>query len=177
MTMSNLVRDVMYTRPEEAEELSIEALSMRRQILGDDHPDVAWSMYNLAYVLLERGKTRDAEDSLKKAFAMRGPNLPDGHPVVSSSFLLLGRILMARGLNEEARGALEKCLELRLATLPGDHWLVATTRSFLGQCLIRLGHSAAGEKLLRDSYYGLVDKLGQNHEQTRQAEERLRNAL
>jgi serine/threonine-protein kinase len=177
MTMSNLVRDVMYSRPSEAEQLSIEALDMRRQILGDDHPDVAWSKYNLAYVLLERGETEQADDMLKEAFAMRGPNLPDGHPVVSSSFLLLGRILMARGLNEDAREAFEKCLELRLATLPHDHWLVATTRSFLGQCLVRLGHSAVGEDLLRDSHHQLVDKLGRNHEQTRQAEERLRNIL
>ena len=174
MTMSNLVRDILYLHPEEAEHLSFDALAMRRKLLGEDHPDVAWSFYNLAYILLERGKQELADEMLTKAFAMRGPNLPDAHPVVSSCFLLLGRSLMRRGLYEDAYAALEKCLELRSSTLSPDHWLIATTRSFLGQCLVNLGQKENGLTLLRDSYHDLQKKLGETHPQTIQAAERLR---
>ena len=177
MTMSNLVRDILYKRPSEAEQLSIKALAMRRAILGDDHPDVAWSFYNLAYVLLEREEQDRAEEMLAKAFALRGPNLPDGHPVVSSCFLLQGRSLMKRGPLKEAREAFEKCLELRLATLPPDHWLLSSTRSFLGQCLVNLGNEASGIRLLRESFDALENKLGNQHQQTRQARERLQTSM
>ena len=37
---------------------------MRRKILGDDHPEVAWSLYNLAYVFLELGRPEEAEMAL-----------------------------------------------------------------------------------------------------------------
>jgi tetratricopeptide (TPR) repeat protein len=173
MTMSNLVRDILYKQPEEAEQLSVDALAMRREILGDDHPDVAWSYYNLAYVLLERGKQDEADNVLTKAFEMRGPNLPDEHPVVSSCFLLLGRSQMNDGRFDEARAAFEKCLQLRLATLPREHWLISTTESFLGQCLVRSGQRPPGIKLLREGYDELRLKLGERHHQTLQAKERL----
>ena len=176
MTMSNLVRDTLYSQPEEAERLSFEALSMRRQILGADHPDVAWSLYNLAYVLLERNEQDEADEYLRQAFAMRGRNLPDGHPVVSSCFLLLGRSCMKRALMDDARSAFEKCLELRLKTLPADHWLIATTRSFLGECLVRSGERDGGLRLLRRSFEDLQNKLGPNHQQAIQAHGRLQQS-
>ena len=149
---------------------------MRRQILGADHPDVAWSLYNLAYVLLERNEQDEADEYLRQAFAMRGRNLPDGHPVVSSCFLLLGRSCMKRALMDDARSAFEKCLELRLKTLPADHWLIATTRSFLGECLVRSGERDGGLRLLRRSFEDLQNKLGPNHQQAIQAHGRLQQS-
>ena len=172
-TMSNLVRDVLPTRPEEAERLSNDALSMRRKMLGNDHPEVAWSWYNLAYVLLELKKSEEAEAALNDALRMRGPNVPDEHPVVASCYLLMGRSLMGRGLYGAARAAFERCLELRQKTLPADHWLLDTTHSFLGECLVHLGDPEQGKRLMQKSYQNLRAKLGDGHEQTLQAAERL----
>ncbi len=172
LTMINLVRSILPRRPDEAEALSREAIVMRKKLLGDDHPDVAWSLYNLAYVLISREKLDEAEHYALEALARRGPNLPDEHPVVSSAYLLLGRTLLARGKVKDALIAFETCLELREKTLPGDHWLIATTRSFIGEVLVLLGDVTTGIRLLRESSERLSEKLGAEHDQTREAYER-----
>ena len=173
LTMVNLVRSILPTRPEEAERLSRRVNEMRQKLLGDGHPDVAWSLYNLAFVLLTRGKLAEAESIAGDVLSRRGPNLPDEHPVVSSTYLILGRILLAKESVPEALRSFETCLELRRVTLPPDHWLLATTQSFIGECLVRLGDISTGRRLLADSYTSLREKLGSDHDQTREARDRL----
>lgn len=172
LTMINLVRSILPSNPNEAEQLSREVLTMRRKMLGEEHPDIAWSLYNLAFVLLSLGKTDEAESFARETLTHRGPNLPDEHPVVSSAFLTLGRTLLARDSVNEALDAFERCLELRRRTLAPDHWLLATTTSFIGECLVRLGEVSRGLRLLEVSYESLNEKLGHEHDQTREAHER-----
>jgi tetratricopeptide (TPR) repeat protein len=170
--MLNLVRSILPTRPEESEKLSRDVHVMREKLLGSEHPDVAWSLYNLAFVLLTRDKLAEAEEMARTVLSRRGPNLPDEHPVVSSTFIVLGRTLLAKGSVAEALDSFETCLDLRERTLPGDHWLLATTRSFIGECLVRLGNADAGRRMLRDSYESLGERLGGDHDQTKEAYER-----
>ena len=172
-TMSNLVGAIYATHPEEAEHLCRESLEMRRKLFGEDHADIAWSLYNLAYILINREKFAEAEQNARKALAKRGANLPDEHPVVGSCFMILGRSFLAQEEFPQAKAAFEECLHLRLKTLPEGHWLLATTRSFLGECLTYLGETETGKRLLTENYQILKEKLGEHHEQTLQAFERL----
>jgi serine/threonine-protein kinase len=172
LSMLNLVRSILPTRPEESEKLSRDVHVMREKLLGSEHPDVAWSLYNLAFVLLTRDKLAEAEEMARTVLSRRGPNLPDEHPVVSSTVIVLGRTLLAKGSVAEALDSFETCLDLRERTLPGDHWLLATTRSFIGECLVRLGNADAGRRMLRDSYESLGERLGGDHDQTKEAYER-----
>jgi serine/threonine protein kinase/tetratricopeptide (TPR) repeat protein len=172
LTMINLVRSILRTQPAEAEDLSREVLELRRKLLGEGHPDVSWALYNLAFVLLTNGSLDEAEAFARETLAKRGPNLPDEHPVVSSTYIVLGRILLAKDAVTDALYAFETALTLRRKTLSPDHWLLATTQSFIGECLVRLGDVQTGRKLLEDSYLQLLDKLGPEHDQTREAKER-----
>jgi len=108
--------------------------------------------------------------------AMRGPNLPDEHPAVSSAYLVLGRLLCGRGSCTHARKAFEASYELRQTTLPKDHWLLASTQSFLGDCLIKVGEVENGRRLLQESFGVIRAKLGDDHEQTKNALQRLKAA-
>ena len=173
LSMINLAGTIYPKHPEEAEQLCLESLAMRRKLLGEEHPDVAWSLYNLAYVLINRDKYLEAEQAVREALAKRGANLPDEHPVVGSCFLILGRSLLAQGEFPQAKAAFEECLALRLRTLPEDHWLLATTRSFLGESQIYLGEAERGKQMMLEGVEILKEKLGADHEQTRQAFERL----
>lgn len=175
-SMNELVGAIYHKKPEEAESLARESLAMRRKFLGEDHADVVWSLYNVGFVLVNRQKFEEAEKFAREALSKRGANLPDEHPVVASCFLLLGRILLGQNRFEEARAAFEKCLALRLETLPENHWLLATTRSFLGESLIYLGETEIGKKMMIENYEILKEKLGAEHEQTRQAYQRFLEA-
>ena len=169
----NLVGTIYATHAEEAEPLSRESLAMCRKIFGEEHADTAWSLYNLSYVLIHRQKYAEAEQNLRQALAKRGANLPNEHPVVGSCLLLLGRTLMAQEKYKEAQAVFAECLASRQKTLPEGHWLLATTRSFLGESLIYLGEAERGRQMMRENYEIIKEKLGANHEQTRQAFERM----
>ena len=177
LVMNDMVRTVLPRDPERGERLCRAALEMRQRLLDEDHSDVAWSLYNLAYVLIERGHLEDAEDVLDKTLAKRGVNLPDEHPIIASCLALRGRIEVARASYPSAIKAFRACLDLRTKTLPPDHWLIAATNSSLGECMVHLGDRAAGERLLRNSRDFLQRRLGPDHEITLQAEARIRNAL
>ena len=172
-TIFNLVGTIYLEKPEEAEALCLESVAMCREILGEEHADTIWALYNLGWVLIHREKYLDAERSLREALAQRGANLPDEHIAVASCLLLLGRALMGQGAFLQAKSAFEECLALRRKTLPAGHWQLATTSSFLGECLANLGEVATGEKMLLENYEIIKEKLGGNHQQTRQALERL----
>jgi len=172
-TKINLVRCILLTEPDEAERLSREVNDTRLRLLGPHHPEVAWSLYNLSYVLMTRNKLAEAEETARAILAMRGPNLPDEHPAVSSAYLVLGRLLCGRGSCTHARKAFEASYELRQTTLPKDHWLLASTQSFLGDCLIKVGEVENGRRLLQESFGVIRAKLGDDHEQTKNALQRL----
>ena len=170
----NLVGTIYLEKPEEAEALCLESVAMCRALLGEAHSDTIWALYNLGWVLLHRRKYFEAEKPLRAALRERGANLPDEHVAVASCLLLLGRALMGQGEFAAAKAAFEECLGLRRKTLPAEHWQLATTASFLGECLAHLGDAATGGQMMLDSYAVIRAKLGENHQQTRQALERLR---
>ena len=65
-----------------AEELHRRALSIRREMLGVDHPDVAQSLNGLASALAGKGLYREAEESYRAALAIAERALamtPDAH--------------------------------------------------------------------------------------------------
>ena len=180
LSMLNLAAAIHSKHPEEAEQLCRQSLSMRRKLLGEDHTETAWSLYNLAYILLNRRKYGEAEQYLREALAKRGASLPDEHPVVAGCLLLWGRILMMQNKFGAAKSAFEECFDLRQKTLPEGHWLLATTKSFLGESLIYIGETAKGRRMMQENYEVLKEKLGMEHEQTRNALERItkfRNSL
>ena len=56
-----------------------EALAMRRKLHGEDHPDVATSLNDLAVVLKAKGDFVEAEKSLREALSIRRQVLGEAH--------------------------------------------------------------------------------------------------
>ena len=174
MSMSRLASVLIRRDKAEAERLMKKVLGLRRKYLGENHPDVGWSFYDLSFLNAERGDYAESERLARRTLAMRGHGLTDEHPVTSSALLILGRSLLAQDDAPGARPALEECLALRRKTLGENHWLLATAGSFYGECLMRLGETERGKRLLFESYKSLLEKIGPEHDQTLAALERLR---
>jgi tetratricopeptide (TPR) repeat protein len=64
----------------EAEPLYLEALDLRKQLLGDNHPDVAQSLNNLAYLYQSQGRYPEAEPLYLQALAIAEQALGENHP-------------------------------------------------------------------------------------------------
>ena len=72
----------LYARGQYAEAALLfqESLSIRRDILGEDHPDTAASYNNLAVTLDAQGKYAEAEALHRQALAIRLKALGEDHP-------------------------------------------------------------------------------------------------
>ena len=70
----------------EAGPLFQKALDIRRKVLGEDHPDTAWSYNNVAYNLNAQGKYAEAGPLFQKALDIFRRLLGEGHPDTAASY-------------------------------------------------------------------------------------------
>lgn len=93
---------------QQANELHQQVLTLRKDVLEPDHPDIALSLNNLAGLAHVMGNYEQAEDLVKQAFSnrerQRGPN----HPEVAVSLNDLAE------LYPELRGVNTLCLHPRV---------------------------------------------------------------
>ncbi len=173
--LSTLASSVWDTRRDAAEAQSLyeQALAMRRELFGEGHPDTTWTLYNYAYMLMEKGDYARSEDLARRALEGRGTTLPEEHPMVASTLVLLGRCRLGRGDPAGAEAALREGLALRRRNLPPDHWLIASSESQLGESLAAQGKRAEAEPLLVAGYEGLRSRFGEDSPRVKEAALRL----
>jgi CHAT domain-containing protein len=70
---------------------------MRRKLLGEEHPDVANGLNNLAGLLRTRGDYAGAESLFREALAMQRKLLGEEHPDVATSLNSVAGLLRTRG--------------------------------------------------------------------------------
>jgi tetratricopeptide (TPR) repeat protein len=107
--------------------------------LGDDHPDVATSLNNLAGLYDSQGRYSEAEPLYQQALALRQRLLGDDHPAVASTLWHLGVMRYHQGQVAAAAALLLRALPIYQAKL-GDHhpdtqnlksWLAGVTSALL----------------------------------------------
>ncbi|MCZ8200240.1 CHAT domain-containing protein [Microcystis sp. LE19-55.1A] len=70
----------------EAIPLAEQALAIRKQQLGDNHPSTATSLNNLAFLYQSQGRYSEAEPFYKEALAIWKKQLGENHPNTAKSF-------------------------------------------------------------------------------------------
>lgn len=90
-----------------------EALAIRRKIHGEDHPEVADSLYDLGVLLHYQGEGRQAETLLRRALELHIEHLGPTHPRVVSDLLFLGSLLRSSGRLTEAESMLRRALKVQ----------------------------------------------------------------
>ena len=98
----------------EAALLVQEALTIRRDILGEGHPDIATSYDNLGKALRYQGKAAEAEAMRRRALAIRLEALGEGHPETAASYNNLAITLSDEGKSAEAEAMLRRALAIYL---------------------------------------------------------------
>ena len=150
----------------ESERLYREALAIRRRLLGDAHPDVAFTMYALADTLFTVGRHAEAAALCRDVLARRGTSLPERHPILAASLLVLGKSLVEQGRPREAEAPLREALAMRRGLLPPGHWQTASAESALGRCLARQRRFREAEPLVVAACERLLSERGPRHERT-----------
>jgi CHAT domain-containing protein/tetratricopeptide (TPR) repeat protein len=95
--------------------LARRALELREKALQANHPDIATSLNNLAFLYSVQGRRAEAEPLFKRALAISEAALPADHPDIANSvnnlaalYVDLGRLLEAEPLYKRALAIHEK---------------------------------------------------------------------
>ena len=139
---------------------------IRRDKLGDDHPDTIASASNLALDLWYLGRYARARALDEDTLARRRRMLGQDHPDTLTSASQLANDLFKLGEYPEARGLQYEVLDRRRRILGEDHLDTLVSATFLGWTIWYLGEYQRARQLLRDTYVRSRRTLGEDHPDT-----------
>nr|WP_187329212.1 CHAT domain-containing tetratricopeptide repeat protein [Halomicronema hongdechloris] len=150
-------------RYQEAIPLAEEALAIRRQQLGERHPDVAASLNNLAALYEAQGRYGEAEPLYQESLAIRRQQLGERHPAVAQSLNNLALLYVAQGRYGEAEPLYQESLAIRRQQLGERHPDVASSLNNLAGLYVDQGRYGDAEPLYQESLAILREQLGERH--------------
>jgi non-specific serine/threonine protein kinase/serine/threonine-protein kinase len=163
-TVATTIKDLglleMATQPQE------QALSIRREALGDDHPSTLSSIQNMGWLLQQQGKLDEAEPFYREALEGKRRVLGDDHPSTLGSINHMGLLLMDQGKLDEAEPLCRKALEGLRHILGDDHPSTLNSILGMGNLLARQGKFDEAELFYRESLEGTRRVLGDDHQDT-----------
>ena len=153
-------------RYEEADPLYLQALELRRRLLGNNHPDVAYSLRSLADLYNSQGRYEEAEPFYLKALELFKRLLGENHPDVATSLNNLASLYDSQGRYEKAEPLNLKALELFKRLLGENHPDVATSLNNLAALYESQGRYAEAEPLYAKALQIFEQSLGIAHPNT-----------
>jgi len=150
-------------RYSEAEPLYLQALELRKRLLGDEHPDVATSLNNLASLYYSQGRYSEAEPLYLQALELRKRLLGDEHPDVATSLNNLANLYNSQGRYSEAEPLYLQALELTKRLLGDEHPNVAASLHNLANLYNSQGRYSEAEPLYLQALELRKRLLGDEH--------------
>ena len=150
-------------RYSEAEPLYKQALAIRKAKLGNNHPDTASSLNNLAALYDSQGRYSEAELLYKQALAIWKKQLGDNHPLTATSLNNLAGLYDSQGRYSEAEPLYKQALAIRKAQLGNNHPDTASSLNNLAELYQSQGRYSEAEPLYKQALAIWKTQLGDNH--------------
>jgi tetratricopeptide (TPR) repeat protein len=150
----------------DAQPLYEKALAIRRQALGEKHPDTAEDYNRLAVNLNAQGKYADAQPLYEKALAVWRQALGEDHPTTAKGYNNLADNLKAQGKYADAQPLYEKALGIWRNALGEAHPDTAAGYNNLATNLDDQGKYADAQPLYEKALAIWRNALGEAHPHT-----------
>jgi tetratricopeptide (TPR) repeat protein len=130
--MAQILRDLgnLYTdqaKYDQAESIFKQSLTLREQIFGADHPEVAETLESLGSLYIQQGKFSDAEKCINRALDVLKASVGHDNADFASALFDLAMMHLRQRKFEEAGRILKEVLAIRLKVLPQNHPEIAST--------------------------------------------------
>jgi serine/threonine-protein kinase len=143
--------------------LAEEALELRREKYGEDHPEYARALAGLGGVQMMLAEYEAADTQFARALELRRKHLGPAHEDIVNSLNLIGNLREKQGRYDEAIVFLSESVT-KARELYGDrHETVATSLSNLGQALMMAGDYEEAEAVHREALAIRRELLGDLH--------------
>ena len=140
-----------------------QCLTFTRDHLGDEHPDVANSLNNLALLYYRQGRYSEVEPLYQEALAMRKRLLGDEHSSVALSLNNLAGLYNSQGRYSEAEPLFQEALAMHKRLLGDEHSSVALSLSNLALLYNHQGRYSEAEPLFQEALAMRKRLLGDEH--------------
>ena len=134
----------------EAESLDVEALALRRRVLGPDHPMTMATLNNLAVVRYRMGRLAAAEEAFREALTLWQAKLGPTHTYTLRAKSSLGAVLSEEGKTDEAETLLRDVIRANRAARDSSVDAALPLRN-LGILLRRTQRGPEAERVLREA--------------------------
>jgi tetratricopeptide (TPR) repeat protein len=115
------------------------ALALRREQLGERHPETFALVNNLGAILAMSGMEAEANDRFQQAAGLAAEAYGEEHPITTAARMNLGNIALRKAQYEEARRIFDEVIEVRERVLGHDHPDLGQVLNNLGVTLEKLG--------------------------------------
>jgi tetratricopeptide (TPR) repeat protein len=153
-------------RYREAQPLLEGILAIRREVLGEEHPDTAASYNHLAANLNAQGRYKEAEEGFKKALDIQRKVLGEEHPDTAQGYNDLALSLNYLGRYKEAAEACKKALGICRKVLGEEHLGTAASYNNLAHNLHARGRYQEAEESCKNALDICRKVLGEEHPNT-----------
>lgn len=150
-------------RLDEAEPMFRRALEIGEKALGNNHPNVAIALNNLASLLEEMGRFDEAEPMYRRALQIDEKALGEDHPSVARDLNNLAELLRETGRLKEAEPIYRRALEIAEKSFGAEHPKVAICLNNLALLLKETGHKKEAEPMYRRALEIGEETLGPDH--------------
>jgi tetratricopeptide (TPR) repeat protein len=143
-----------------------DALAIRENVFGSEHPNTASSLNNLASVLQDLGDFAGARQLFERALAIRENVFGSEHPNTASSLNNLASVLRTEGHFAKARALFERALAIYEKTHGPEHPETASSLNNLATVLNDQGDFVGARQLLERALAIYEKALGPEHSKT-----------
>ena len=147
----------------EAIPLAEKVLAIIEKILGEEHPDVATSLNNLAALYQAQGNYTKAEPLYRRALAIYEKVLGEEHPDVATSLNNLAQLYRVQRNYIKAEPLYERALAIYEKVFGSEHPDVAISLNNLAQLYHSQGNYTKAEPLYRRALAIREKVLGEEH--------------
>jgi len=148
---------------DEAAPLLERSLEIRRELFGEDDPEVAHSLHELAWLAWSRGDYEKALSLAERSVAIREKTLEPDDLDLAEGLHTVGLIRWSAGDFAGAREPIERALAIRERKLGPDHPDVADCLNSLGALYYRMDDYAGARELWERALSIREKSLGPDH--------------
>jgi len=160
-----------------AEKMCRQALQLKEQVLGKEHPSTLGTMNNLAAALDKQGKHTEAVQLYQQTLQLKEQVLGKEHPSTLETVNNFAAALSDQGKHAEAEQLLRHALQLMEQVLGKEHVSTLQTMNNLAAPLNNQGKHAEAEQLYQQTLQLKEQVLGKEHPSTLQTMNNLADAL
>lgn len=148
---------------DKAEEYFNEALTIRLEYWGENHPAVAEIKKNISYLLRAKGEKDMGEAFIREALKINENCYGEFNDHVAGCYSELGHCLVEKGEYEEAEQCIKKAMEIYEKIFSKSHPIYQNTRFILGWLYDEKGDTKKAETIIWDVYNKTLKFLGNEH--------------